>query len=529
MRISRPNKRRSKKKISEKQKATDRIDLGQITSTSNQRYAQVLNFDELKRILLQNVSKTATKTYATFTKEKIQQYLQSPHANLDNIRDVSMFLWRYSMPYRKIIEYYSSMPYFAYDVVYKSDLSKNGSELQSGKFLKEYQTVLQRLENMHFADEDPTVIATALRDGAYFGFCYDDESSFFTMTLDPKYCRVSSYDGCYNFSFDATYFDQGNNSYFIDSTNNPDGIWDQVFIDGYNEYKSKGRDFRWFEIPPERGKCIIAGDDPVTPLPYFVSCFVDLLDLLDYQELIRSKTELENYVLLISKIPLHSNSDQVNDFSVDLDLVQATQSMIDDAVPSLVGTAFTPCELDVIRFDNKNQVEDTNIYGQALSNFMSNVGMSEMIGNSNKGGSVGLAASIKTDELVALKFLTHLERWVQHYLRLNISENFIFTFHKVTQFSKDQYHDQLAKMATLGVPVKMAYATSLGYSPLEILNRGFFEQALHLDEVWIPLQTSYTQTDAGRPSVDDGDLSDEGADSRDAGKNEGTKAKKKIS
>lgn len=506
--------------------------INRISAAPEQRYAQMINFEELRRILLQNVGKDTNKTYATYTKEKIQQYLKSPHANLDNIRDVSMFLWRYSMPYRKIIEYYSSMPYFAYDAVYQSDLSKQGSELASGKFLKEYQTVLQRLNNMRFADEFPTVVATALRDGAYFGFAYDDESSFFLTALEPKYCKVNSTDGCYNFSFDATFFDQGDNKYYVDSSLNPDGLWDDIFVDGYNTYKSQGRDFRWIDIPPEKGICIIAGDDPTTPLPYFVSCFTDLLDLLDYQELIRSKTELENYVLLISKIPLNKNSGQVNDFSVDLDLVQASQTMIDEAVPSLVGTAYTPCDLEVIRFGNENQVEDTNIYNEALSTFMSNVGMSEMIGNSDKGGSVGLAASIKTDELVAIRFLERLERWVQRYLILNISDKFAFMFHKVTIFSRDTYHEQLGKMATSGVPVKMAYATSLGMSPLEIMNRGYFEQALHLEQVWIPLQTSYTQSGSnsgnGSPGVSDGELTDEGLDTRDAGKNQGTKAKKEI-
>lgn len=500
------------------------------TVPDEKKYAQVVNFEELRKVLLQNVSKTTSKTYATYTKEKIQQYLKSPHANLDNIRDVSMFLWRYSMPYRKIIEYYSSMPYFAYDAVYKSDWSKTSSVLNSGKFLKEYQSTLQRLKNMNFVDEFPTVIATALRDGAYYGFTYDDESSFFITSLDPKYCRINAIDGCYNFSFDATFFDQGDNNYYIDSSVNPDGLWDQVFIDGYNTYKNQGREFRWFDIPPERGICIVAGDDPVTPLPYFVSCFTDLLDLLDYQELIRSKTELENYVLLVSKIPLNKNSGQVNDFAVDLDLVQATQAMIDEAAPSLAATAFTPCELEVIRFGNENQVADTNIYNEALSTFMSNVGMSEMIGNSDKGGSVGLAASIKTDELVALRFLGRLERWVQRYLVLNITENVDFYFHKATIFSKDAYHTQLQQMASLGVPVKTAYATSLGFSPLDIMNRGFFEQALHLEDTWIPLQSSYTQSNTyDSNKKDDGELTEEGLDTRDAGKNAGTKAKKQIS
>ena len=39
-------------------------------TTSNQTYAQMINFAELQRILQQNVLKGATKTYAQYTKEK---------------------------------------------------------------------------------------------------------------------------------------------------------------------------------------------------------------------------------------------------------------------------------------------------------------------------------------------------------------------------------------------------------------------------------------------------------------------------
>lgn len=503
--------------------------LKQLSSSSGEHHAQIVNYDELKRVMVQNIGRSVTKSYATITKEKMQAYLKSPHSNLDNIRSVSSFLWRYSMPYQKVIEYQSSMALFSYHVIQKSILSKQGKDLKPEKMLQEYQSVLERLDIMHFSDVFPGIIASALRNGVYFGFVYDDENSFFISELEPKYCKITSTDGCYNFDFDATFFDQGNNRFFIDAEENPDGLWDGVFLDGYRTYKEQGREYRWIPIPAEKGICILAGDDPITPLPYYVSCFIDLLDLLDYQELIRNKTELENYVLLVSKIPMLKNTDKVNDFSVDLDLVEITQSMIDESVPSLVGTAYTPCELEVVRFNNKNQIEDTNIYGQALSNFMSNVGMSEMIGNSDKGGSVGLAASIKTDELLTLKLVEHLERWVKRYINLNISNDYLFMFHKVTQFNKEKYYEQMKDMATLGVPNKLMYATSMGISPLMLMNSGYFEQALDLKDIWEPLQSSYTQSGSSAASGKLNDpLTDEGVDTRDAGKNEGTKAKKEI-
>lgn len=499
-------------------------------ASGNFKRAQIINYSELQKLLVQNIKKTTSRTYIPYTKENIQSYLQNPLANLDNIRLVSQFLYRVSSPYKIIINYFAGLGTYSYNVTYHSDLTKGSLEVS--EFIKDYQTLLLRLENMRLKDALPAVVATALRDGAFFGFCYDNEKSFFISTLDPKYCKVSSIqDGVCNFAFNASYFDQGNNKYYIDAENNPDGLWDQAFIDGYNAYKAQGRDFMWFELPPEKSICIIAGDDPICPLPYFVSVFVDMLDLLDYQSLVRDKTELENTVLLLSKIPMIKNTEEVNAFSVDLDLVQATQATIDENTPSLVGTAYSPCEVTPIFFKNSNQVEDTNIYANALSNLMSNIGLSEMLFNPNKGGSVGLNASIKTDELTFYRFLHRIESWLNRYLTLNITEDFLLAFHRVTYFSRNEYADKLKEAATLGLPVKMDYATALGFSPLQILQQGYFENALGLSELWVPLSSSYNGAgsgQAGAPVKADGELTDEGADSRDAGKNEGTKAKKEL-
>ena len=442
---------------------------------------------------------------------------------------MSQFLYRVSSPYKIIINYFAGLGTYSYGVTYNADLSK-ASSTDNSKIIKNYQAVLQRLENMRLNDEMPDVVATAIRDGAFFGFCYDDEESFFICALDPQYCKVNTIqDGVCDFSFNASYFDQGTNSYYIDADQNPDGLWDQIFIDGYNEYKSKGRDYMWFDIPPEKGICIVAGDDPVCPLPYFVSVFTDLLDLLDYQSLIRSKTELENTRLLLSKIPLLS-SDEVNDFAVDLDLVQATQAAIDEVAPDLVATAYTPCDVDVISFQNDNQVEDTNVYSEALSNLLKNIGLSEMLFNPDKNSSVGLSASIKEDEIVFYRFLRKIESWLKRYIRLNISEDFLFHFHQVTYYSRSDYAKDLKEAATLGVLVKLDYAAALGFSPLQVMQQSYFEQALGLPDLWKPLASSYTasSSEAGAPEKDESELTDEGIDTRDSGKNEGTEAQRSL-
>ena len=498
------------------------IPSGQISKTFRQR-GQIIDFAQLRNLLLQNVSRNSTRTYMQYAKSNIITYLRSPYTNLDNIREVSRFLYRVSMIYKKIIEYTAQMPLYYYNVSYKYDFTQ---QLDVETYKQQYYDLLKRLQVMDLKKEFSTITATAIRDGIFNGFVYDnEEEGFMIHALDPRYCKVSGItnEGQYIISFNASYFDSGNNTeYLYGIDDNGEGVWDQVFIEGYETYKEMGNDYRWFELPPERTICVVAGDDYEMPLPYYVNLFISLMDLIDLEQILADKTELENYVLLVSKIPLIENSNEVDDFAVSLDMVRATQSLINEAVPSLVGTAFTPCELEVITFNQSDQSEDTDKLAQSMSNLFSNMGVTELVVSGGKStNTTGLKHSIQVDEAFALRFVDKYESWMNFYIKYNITESAIFKFHPITYFSEKEYVEKLAAAAASGLPVKTDYATALGKTPFEMYSDTFTEEALGLFDLWKPLQTSYTissTTDGdtgGAPEGEEGDLSPEGERSRE--------------
>mgnify|MGYP004510675591 CR=1 FL=1 len=499
------------------------------TVSSTQTHTSKMNFEKVKELMLQNVSKTKSKTFVQYTKERLKTYIKNPYSNIDNIRNVSAFLARTSMIYKKILAYFAQMPLFYYNLVYRSDFSK---EINYNKFIKSYQDVAQKLQEINMQKEFSSVISTALRDGVYYGFVYDGEGDgFFLHALDPAYCKISaiSGNGTYVISFKATYFDSGNNKEYLYGINDDgEGTWDKVFIEGYENYKNNGNDYMWFDLPVEKTICLLADEDAEMPLPYFLPVFVSLLDLLDLEQILASKTELENYVLLLSKIPLLTNTDDIDDFAVSLELVQMIQNMIDEVVPDLVGTAYSPCDLEVINFNKSNSSEDTDKLATSMSNLFSNLGISELVVSSGKSSnSVGLRHSIKNDESFALKFVDRLENWMDSYIRMNYSEEFIFKFHRITYFSQEEYVGQMKDSATLGLPVATDWATALGQTPYEMMCSTFMENALGIKNgLWRPLQSSYTQTtdgSDGKPELPEDQLTDEGLDTRDAEKNITTK------
>lgn len=486
-------------------------------------FSHMIDFAQLKDLLLQNVEKSASKSFTQYTKDTVQTYIQNPYSNIDNLREVSRFLERVSMPYKKILEYYSLMPLFYYNVVFKGNLQK---EFDGNKFKKNYSTTIAWLQNINMKNNFSSVIYNALRDGVYYGFVNDGNGDgFFLQELDTKYCKISGKTNynTYTFKFDATYFDKGNNKEFIYGINNDGiGVWDDVFIQGYEDYKNYGSDFRWFDMPADKSICIPCGDDFTMPLPYFIPIFTALLGLIDLESILQSRTELENYVLLVSKIPLLSGADEADQFAVSLPLVQYMQELIDTAMPMNCGTAYSPCDIEKITFERSNTASESDALSKSYNNLMNNVGISEVLFNSGSTNSVGLKHSIDVDESFIFKFLDRIEEWINFYITMNISEDFVFKFHKFSNMTKSDYVSRMKDGATLGAGA-MNYLTSLGMTPYEANNMLLMEKTMGIVDLMTPLSSSYTSNttsgETGRPQSDLDDLSESGLATRDGNKN----------
>ena len=97
--------------------------------------AQKINFAKFQELLQRNVGKTFTKTFTTYTKELLRNYISSPNNSQDNLREISRFLCRYSMLYKKLLMYYPSMPLFYYNITQLNDFTK---EIDPLKIIRTY-------------------------------------------------------------------------------------------------------------------------------------------------------------------------------------------------------------------------------------------------------------------------------------------------------------------------------------------------------------------------------------------------------
>lgn len=491
--------------------------------------AQILTYDAIQQLMLQNVSKTSQKTFTQYTKENIITYLQSPVANIDNIREVSRFLTRYSMIYKKLISYYATTPLYYYHIDPTFDLNKG---LDFAKVSKNYYTVLQRLQQVNMSREMSNIVATALRDGAYFGFIHDSDGKdgFWIQGLDPKYCKIAgkTSEGKWVYRFNAAYFDSGNNKEFVTETTtsqNDDGgvLWDEVFVQGYTDFKAD-KNKQWFVIPPEKSICLIAGneDEFDMPLPFLAPLFIQLLDLLDLESLFSQKSALENYMLLVSKIPTIQGSEDVDDFAVSLDLVQSIQDMIDQTLPELIGSVYTPLDVQPITFNKSNTTDANDMLSQSIANLYNNAGASQLVVSGGAStNSVGLRHTLQNDTSNAFTWVERLETEINTYIKYNITDTVIFEFHRITWYNEEDYIGKLKDSATLGDSV-LPYFSAIHGNDYKALCSIQFENALGIKDMLRPLSTSFTQSgdgEAGAPEKDLDKLGEEGLKSRELDKN----------
>ena len=290
----------------------------------------------------------------------------------------------------------------------------------------------------------------------------------------------------------------------------------------YQAYKNDMQNMRWQILNPKKTICIKVNDDmPSEVIPPMVGIFEDLIDLIDYRSLIRNREEIQNYVLLLQKVPLYEKSEGIDNFLLNMDTVTDFDARLADSVPGQVGVVTSPMDITTIQF--KNDAPEADILSKATRTMFDNAGTSQMLFNSDKSGKVGLDASIRTDEMMAFDVLRQLERWVRRYLKQNTSSvKFNFEFLNISGFNQGSFIDYQTKLATLGVPNKLMMCASIGADPLQTLSSAYVENTiLELHNQFVPLQTSYTQSgnDAGRPQKDESELTDSGLQTRDDGEN----------
>lgn len=468
---------------------------------------------------LVDLTQNTTKTWTVFSKDNLRTYLQNPYSDNSktNLRNLAKFLYTLSFPLRRIVNYFASLPDFSmYKVNLDFSLIEDNDE---DALLQDYENACRFIQKMNLDINMLKLLVIAWREGiVYFQPYQDDDGTMLLMPLDSQYCKISSvgYNNLLHVAFDFSFFN-GSNSFYLD-------IWDPEYKKKFNAYQ-KDNTLRWQQLDTARAFKIDISDIDLF-VPPFASLFEGLIDLIDLQSLIAVKDSLDIYKLLVMKIPL-LNSKNPDDLALNLTLAQKFYNKALGVLPEEIGLILSPgMDIDSVSFD-KNATSDTNAIADSYANLMEQTGISQIFDSNRLTGSTSVKMSMLSDALMATKgVMSQVAAFVNERIQMEYPNSVAYiSFIDTTTYTKDDRISQIEKAASFGLPVKLEYMTLLGYSPLESIASDWLETKLGLSvsKFIHPLVSSHTQGSdsdtSGAPEKSDGDLTDEGQDTKDKEKN----------
>jgi len=432
-----------------------------------------------------------------YNKEDVMRYLQSPVASEKIIRQISNLLYNLSPQYKRLLHYLSSMARFDHIVnINNITLLEQPKEQVKNKYLKS----IKYLENMNIKHEFSKITDTLFIQDIFFGYDYSTDHSYYIQPLPTDYCRVNGWaDGVRTFEFDFSYYNSTKNREELDTNYAPE------FKEKYELYKEKGKDYRWQELTLENSVCLKLNESLSYSIPFFASVFPDVFDLQDYKLLTKARTELENYVILIGKIPYIKNSDTVNSFQLLLDDAISFGNKLSGVLPPSAGFALSPYEtVEAIHLGDKNQVAN-NTLADAEKSFWDACGVNQSIFNSDKVTEESIRKSIVADETIIFKLYKQFERWLNRKIKLCLNNDFAVKIIDSTYYNHLELAKAFKEQSIYGLPLKREICAVLGQSPLEMECSIKMEEVLSLDKRLFPLTSSNTLSPDkvnGRPAQD---------------------------
>ena len=478
-------------------------------------------FAAVKDVLqLIDLTTSKTQSYTVYSKDNLRTYLQNPstEANQKNLRNLSEFLYTVSHVYRRLVlnkaNQFDAKSYIVYP-----RLNDNG-EVEESSY-QNYIKTSNYVQGMHLDTQIRKCLIKAWLDDVVYGFCYGnpEEDNFFIHILNPDYCKISSvdyYSGKINFAFNFSFFD-GSNSFYLD-------VYDPIFNKMYNSYKSDSK-LRWQELPQEKTFCLKINEENLDyPIPPFSGMFNSLIDLVDLSQIQAVKDELSAYKLIWAKIPTISDSKEVDDFAVDLELANQFYQKLQGIIPDGIALGLSPLDLNDINFE-ANAAEDTNVVNKAYQNLIEANG--DIVLNSNKiTNSESFKRAMMVESATAMSVVHQFNTFVNFYIKNNLGiEDVIVEFSDVSKYFKDDKIDQLLKLGGYGVPIKNQLISLLGISPAQARSLEYLEDKIGLAKTkWVsPLVSSNVQSgnidngdgSDGRPKKDDSEIGSDGVATRD--------------
>jgi len=467
-------------------------------------------FAGLNKLILRDLNGVGTSpTFYLYTKDQITEFIKNPYTNEKSIRNAVIYIYNASSHFRRLIQYFSSLSDLSYVVSpYKIDTSS--AKPQSIR--RNYQKTINLLSSMDIKNQFAKVLTVCLREDVFYGTMWVTTDSIIIQQLPSDYCTVSVIeDNVLNVSFNFSYFDS--NSQYLE-------MYPTEFKAKYDAYQKDRTGMKWQELDSPTSFAVKCNNDILNyAIPPFAGLLREVYDLEDYKQLKLTKTELENYAMLVMKLGINEEGE----WEMDLDKAKEFWRNLDNVLPEEIGSVLSPMQIDKISFERTHSGE-TNTVADAEQNLFSAAGVSSLLFNNEKASANALTLSIKADQALTYGIVKSIEGVLNRFIHAqSYGKNFKITFLDCSPFNRKELGDAYLKACQFGMPMVSYYCASQGLGQDEMDGMNFLEDdVLGIKARFIPLQSSSTQSsdsnassDAGRTEKNIDELSESGEQTRE--------------
>lgn len=486
-------------------------DFEDLSSEQRQRFENYVRwFVKSQREILQDYNnnlKNLTEL-SRYTVSELVTMLKNPvtETNQKQIRKLSQFLYQVSSHYKILVNYYANILLYNYTLTPSTSALIIGEEFDINDYRLVYAQLADQVEKYDFKHLCSLMIRIAVRDGAFYGLCFESNNAFYVDRWDPDYARITSVeDGVIKFSMDLDFFSR--KTYLLEN-------YGKDVQKAYLEYKGDrergiagNTKARWYE--PKNSICIMADNsDYSIVLPLFTGLLKDIFDIEDYRLIKKANDENANYKAVTMQVETDEDGvPLMNDV-----LIKKYYDQTCNNVPEGVGVIINPFKTDSLSFNNGRN-NDTKELADAESQFWFDSGTSPLLFGSAKATSAGsLGLSVKPNEKIAFNMLMQIEKtFNQRIQNFHKIYKFKIKFSNISIFNEIDIANKDLKAASYGVAgAKLRYASDLGMTPSDIICNQFLEDTvlgLTINSWDKPLISSNVQSGSSSTNVNPDDTS----------------------
>ena len=462
----------------------------------------------LQNDLLKNINMNPHK----FDRDKVEELLKNPKNNEQALRALSEYLENNIMHFKRLVFYYGCILTFDN---YLEPTNADEEDMKTPGFKRSYKRAVNWIDNFNIKKTFTDVLRRIVAEEAIFYYVRESEAGITLQEMPSAWCKiVRKTDYGYQYSFNMLYFCQTG----ID-INDYAPEFKEYFVKYMDSAEYKNGIPFWKELDPLKAPVFKFDENRAGIVSPLAGLFVDSVEIATFKELLKTKTKLDVWKILINKIPLMNDgkTSTKNNFAIDATTAAQFNTLIQQAVPEGVKSITTPLEAEAIDFnqsENKN-----NIVGIGEDMFYSASGTSPILFGEKNATGIGIQSSIKTDEAFIRHVYFNFERFINAQLK-QITGRYRFKIHlEGTIFDQEERFERALKAASVGAP-KTYLAVAMGKTLDEFLNMLHLENTVDIVDKMIPLQSAHTQSgDVGRPEKSTGKLTPSGEQTRDNGSN----------